>query len=557
MINNGRRIDQRTTMSQQGGSDWLVEHLRLNHFDPIMFDGRDPAAFAWAIFEMEARLEAATALAENRGGRYPVPLPYGVAVAPKGAGFYNEGTNLAHNLPLMSNPHVDPQAARNFNESAARLHVAQSELKEAVSKFQGHAASGRPKEQDHPLKDRVAGLRRPVEVNYRPVPEPRDNPAVWSNASPMAAVDAVFSATVQANPHLRPRVGNPDEMKSNRLLSTLEALKFRVTDPEPGIPEDVNGAVITALNEEAVACAALANKAGINLIHTYEAFGAKMYGALRQEVVFASTCEEAGRPQRWLSIPLVLTSHTWENAKNEHSHQDPSMAEAMLGELAPHSRVLFPADYNTAARVTQGVYESHGQIWTLVVPKADLIPDLFTADEASRLLNNGAVPVRSWEGTRPRLLLTAVGAYQLEQAMKASLRLEERGVDHSLTYMLEPGRFRAPRSKREAAHAAPEEVRRALYPREVANRIFVSHTRPEVLLGTLQPLNTGGQTAGLGFINHGGTLDVGGMLFVNKCTWAHILLAACGLLGCEARSLLEQDEIDVLNGQRSPHDVII
>ena len=57
MVNNGRRIDQRTTMSQQGGADWLVEHLALHSFDPFVFDGCDPAAFVWAIYEMEARLE--------------------------------------------------------------------------------------------------------------------------------------------------------------------------------------------------------------------------------------------------------------------------------------------------------------------------------------------------------------------------------------------------------------------------------------------------------------------------------------------------------------------
>jgi len=56
MINNGRRIDQRTTMSQQGGIDWFLQHLRGNGFDPFVLDGRDPAAFAWAIFEMECRL---------------------------------------------------------------------------------------------------------------------------------------------------------------------------------------------------------------------------------------------------------------------------------------------------------------------------------------------------------------------------------------------------------------------------------------------------------------------------------------------------------------------
>jgi phosphoketolase len=65
MIKNGRRIDQRTTMSQQGGAEWFCEHLRLNGFDPLVFDGRDPAAFVWAILEMERRLQAAA----ERGNR--------------------------------------------------------------------------------------------------------------------------------------------------------------------------------------------------------------------------------------------------------------------------------------------------------------------------------------------------------------------------------------------------------------------------------------------------------------------------------------------------------
>ncbi len=161
-------------------------------------------------------------------------------------------------------------------------------------------------------------------------------------------------------------------MRSNRMQRTLEALKFRVTAPEAGIPEAVDGAVITALNEETVACAALANKGGINIIVTYEAFGAKMHGAVRQEIVFADHLGRAGRPPSWLSIPLVLTSHTWENAKNEQSHQDPAMAEAMLGEPSHVSRVVFPPDHNTAAAVLEAVYQTRGQIWTLVVPKGSL-----------------------------------------------------------------------------------------------------------------------------------------------------------------------------------------
>jgi phosphoketolase len=199
-------------MSQQGGTDWFVDHLRLNGFDPIVFDGRDPAAFAWAIFEMECRLEAAAEAVRSKGKRYPVPLPYGIAVAPKGADFYGEGTNLAHNLHL-------------------RLDWACHEL------------------------------------------------------------------------------------------------------------------------------------------------------------------------------------------------------------------------------------------------------------------------------DRQRVVLTAIGAYQLEEALKASARLMERGVPHSVVYMLEPGRFRNPRSNGEKLHSVSAQLQAELYPDSVPARLFVTHTRPEPLLGTLQPLNTGtNKTAALGFI---------------------------------------------------------
>ncbi len=227
MISNGRRIDQRTTMSQQGGSPWFVEHLRLNGFDPFVFDGRDPAAFAWAIIEMENRLQAASEAARSRGDPYPLPLPYGIAVAPKGAGFYGEGTNLAHNLPLGANPHTDRLAAQRFNESARPLWVPLGELKNAIDKFQHHEASGRPRERDHPLALREVRLREVPKPNFRSVPENRLDRSAWTRTSPMYAVDATFLATVQANPHLRPRVGNPDEMRSNRMQGTLDALKFR------------------------------------------------------------------------------------------------------------------------------------------------------------------------------------------------------------------------------------------------------------------------------------------------------------------------------------------
>ena len=559
MIKNGRRIDQRTTMSQQGGAEWFVDHLKLNGFDPIVFDGRDPAAFTWAIFEMECRLEAAAEAIRSKGNRYPIPLPYGIALAPKGAGFYGEGTNLAHNLPLMSNPHTDPVAARRFNESARKLWVSLPELKESIGRFHKHEVSNRPTERDHALVDREVRLDKIPPPVLRPVSGNREDRSTWTRTSPMFAVDAMFLATVQANPQLRPRIGNPDEMRSNRLIQTLEYLKFRVTEPEAGIPEDTHGAVITALNEEAVASASLANKGGINLFHTYEAFGPKMHGVVRQEIIFADHCNEAGRRQGWLSIPLILTSHTWENAKNERSHQDPSMAEAMLGEPSDVSRVLFVPDYNTASVVMHHLYQTHGQIWTLVVPKIDMIPDLFTLDEATYLLNNGVLRLdwTCYEKESQHVILTAIGAYQLEEVLKASARLRERNVPHSVIYMVEPGRFRTPRSNREEAHLAPAPLQAELYPSSVPARIFVTHTRPEVLLGILQPLHTGTyQTGGLGFINHGGTLSVQGMLFVNRCTWAHVLIEVARVLGMLQEELLTSGELAALGGKASPEGIL-
>jgi phosphoketolase len=284
-----------------------------------------------------------------------------------------------------------------------------------------------------------------------------------------------------------------------------------------------------------------------------------MHGAVRQEIIFANHCLEAERPPRWLSIPLILTSHTWENGKNEQSHQDPSMAETMLGEPSHVSRVLFPPDFNSAAAAMEDVYRTHGQIWTLVVPKADVIPDLFTPDEARRLMKDGGLRL-DWSGyqsAQARIILTAVGAYQLMEVLQASRRLAERRVAHTVVYLLEPGRFRAPRSEHEQAHGASPDVTARLYPSDVQARLFVTHTRPETILGVLGPLHTGPATVGLGYTNHGGTLSTQGMVFVNRCSWAHCLREAGQLLQLPEADLLSTEERQALDGKRSPHGVII
>jgi len=559
MINNGRRIDQRSTMAQTGGTEWFRRHLELNHFDPIVIDGRDPAAFVWLILEMETRLTAeSTAIAQDEA-TYPANLPYGIAVALKGAGFYNAGENLAHNLPLGGNPRHDAYLAQIFNEHARQLWVPMAELEDAIAELQTHTEQHRRPEKDHPLVNRQVNLAEVPDPQYRPIPDPRFDANTVTHAEPMKAVDAQFLATVRANPHLRPRVGNPDEMKSNRLQSTLDALQFRVTEPEAGIPESLHGAVITALNEEAIASAALANKAGINLIGTYEAFGAKMHGAMRQEIIFAKHRQGVGYENGWLSIPLVLTSHTWENGKNEQSHQDPMMAEAMLNEASDVSRVMFAADYNSAAALMHQIYQTHGQFWTLVVSKRS-VANLLTAEEATRLVQQGAMRL-DWAGhaaDRADVILTAIGSYQLEEVLKASRRLRSHDLPHSVIYMLEPGRFRIPRDAGELVHAAPASWLQLLYPDTTPARVFVTHTRPEPMAGTLQPLHTGyPHTRFLGFANQGGTLDKDGMLFINRATWAHVIAEVAQVLDAPLDDWLSPAELDALHGRCSPQGILI
>jgi len=145
----------------------------------------------------------------------------------------------------------------------------------------------------------------------------------------------------------------------------------------------------------------------------------------------------------------------------------------------------------------------------------------------------------------------------LDEILKASAGLRERRVPHTVIYMLEPRRFRTPRSDREKARMAAPHLLAGLYPPSVPARIFVTHTRPESIMGILQPLHTGAaRTAALGYINQGGTLSVPGMLFVNHCTWAHILLDVARLLDMSVAGLLTDQEMAAINGQAFPEGVI-
>ncbi len=518
MIANGRRIDQRTTMAQEGGAQWFAHYLKMQGFDPVIIDGRDPLAFAWAIIECEQKLRV-----QEETGNTHIRLPYVIAVAPKGAGFYGEGTNAAHNLPLGENPSKSKKAAGLFNKHAHKLWVPEKELKTAAAFFQKHKATKRARERDNPIANRHVKLETLPKILFADKEKKR---------SPMDAIDNVFKETALLNPQLRPRVGNPDEMLSNRMDDTLRYADFRVADVEKGSEESITGNVITALNEEAIAAAAFGNKGGLNLIVTYEAFGEKMHGIARQEVIFSRHQQEAGKPPGWLSVPLVLTSNTWENGKNELSHQDTSMAECMLGESSDVSRVFFPADYNTAAFLMGEVYITHGQVWTMVMAKQKA-PVWFSWEECGLLWRQGALRL-SWAGYKPEtasLTLIAIGTYQLLETLKASKELAAKKVSHGVVYIQEPGKLREPRNDGERRHGASDKIIGKLIPPSTKELLLVTHTRPEVMVGTLQRLWQGRKLKALGFINEGGTLDSDGMLFVNRCSASHIAEEAQRLLG--------------------------
>ena len=537
MIANGRRIEQRTEQGTAEGLAGFVEHLRRCGFDPLRCDGRDPAAFVCTLYTMEQHL--AHRLDEMRRGilHYPLPIPYAIAETVKGFGFYAAGANAAHNLPLPGNPHADGEARRLFNASVAPLWVAPDELAAALACFAA-LRQGRPAERDHPLALRWPPAPRIPALDFH------DRPC-----SPMSAIDRFFVDLVAANPQLRPRVGNPDELASNRLEGVLQALKHRVCAPEND-GEAVDGKVITALNEEAVVSACLGNQGGLNLVASYEAFCVKMLGAVRQTLTFARQQREVGRPAGWLGWPLVATAHVWENGKNQQSHQDTTFCEALLGEMGDGVRVLFPADHNSTLALLPQIYQARGRLACLVLPKRER-PALFDAEQAQQLALDGAIAVAGHVGDEP-LLLIANGSYQLTEMQRAAARLAQLGKAWRLVYLQEPGRFRAPRDALEESVLADAALRERLFPEAMPRRVLLTHMRPEVARGHLWPLLDGGQSVALGYCNRGGTLDGAGMLFANHASWAHVLAACARLLVLPRSALLSEAEIAALDGAGDP-----
>ncbi|WP_203299434.1 xylulose 5-phosphate 3-epimerase [Marinobacter sediminum] len=540
MIANGRRIEQKTELGTREGLEKFEAHLESRGFAPQRFDGTDPAAFACALFSMENALQQRADAVLTEGNPYPVRIPYGIAETIKGFGFYGAGSNAAHNLPLPGNPSTDAVARELFHTHTRPLWVEPTDLNHCIRQLNEHVTQGRPLERDHPL-----ALRNP------PAPQIPQLPYRQEPLSPMMAVDDFFRALVAGNPTLRARVGNPDELASNRLSGVLADLKHRVLEPESDL-ESVQGQIITALNEEAVVSACLANKAGLNLVASYEAFCVKMLGAIRQELIFARHQDEVGRPARWLGFPVIATSHTWENGKNEQSHQDTTFCESLLGEMNDVSRVLFTADYNSTLATLPEVFTERGRISCMVIAKRER-PCFFSASEAKTLAKQGAILVEENDSPGESVLLIASGSYQLSEALRACARLRAVGTPFRLVYLQEPGRCREPRDTLEAKHCLSGPELERLFPLRFTRRVALTHMRPEVFRGHLHPLFPNPLTSRvLGYRNRGGTLNEAGMLFTNRCSWAHALVACAQTLDSPASHWLSSEELAATEGRGDP-----
>jgi hypothetical protein len=76
------------------------------------------------------------------------------------------------------------------------------------------------------------------------------------------------------------------------------------------------------------------------------------------------------------------------------------------------------------------------------------------------------------------------------------------------------------------------------------------------MLGVLRRVDEGpDRTRALGYISRGGTLDVAGMLFANRCTWAHAVEAAAAVAGWRREALFDAAQLRALDGEGAAADL--
>lgn len=188
----------------------------------------------------------------------------------------------------------------------------------------------------------------------------------------------------------------------------------------------------------------------------------------------------------------------------------------------------------------------------MVIPKRER-PCVFDTHEAEALARQGALVVDEDTSGGEPILLIANGAYQLSEAIRACERLRETGTSFRLVYLQEPGRFREPRDTLEAKSCMSVFERERLLPNRLHRRVALTHMRPEVFRGHLHPLFPDpGRSRVLGYVNRGGTLNEAGMLFTNRCSWAHALAACASVLDKPPGEWLSSAELAAVEGRGDP-----
>ena len=167
-------------------------------------------------------------------GRYPVQLPYSDRRRRSRASAFRAraptARTICHSTAILASM---TRRARPVQRAAhARFGSPRLSFDAAVAALQRHDAPGRPRERDHALRAPPGRVRRACPTDAG------DAATGAQDASPMDAVDAYFRAIVKANPQLRPRVGNPDELRSNQHASDARSAQAsRHTSPSPASPK--------------------------------------------------------------------------------------------------------------------------------------------------------------------------------------------------------------------------------------------------------------------------------------------------------------------------------
>ena len=223
-----------------------------------------------------------------------------------------------------------------------------------------------------------------------------------------------------------------------------------------------------------------------------------------------------------------------------------------MAEPPDRARVVFPPDWNAALACMDACYRTQGQIWVMVVPKRP-VPSVLNEAQARRLAAQGMLRLVGSGASEEKLVLVAVGSYQLVEVLRASKRLAQHAVAHAVVVVIEPGRFKTPHDSAQAGATLTDDDLAEMFPEHSDARIVVSHTRPEPIAGALRRIDTGPRrTSYLGFINRGGTLDTFGMSFANRCTWAHVLARAAETMGVPSENWLAAPEWAAVQGHGDP-----